>query len=268
MSATGHGRDGDARMPAAGGGSAAHAGSRPAAFPPTRWSVVARAGNCHQRQSGLKDLESLVSAYRPALVRHLVANMRIAPDRAEDLVQAFLAGKLLGRRNILQQADRAKGRFRSFLLKSFTRFVIGELRRQQAHKRRPAGGEPLSLDDVPAPPSGEAALTDAFDTLWAGQLLERTLDRMREACRTKGRHVVWELFADRILGPILEHTPPMPYERMVARFGLRSPSEASNLLITAKRMFQRVLRDVVRETVAADRDVEPEIRDLKRILAK
>ncbi len=63
-------------------------------------------------------------------------------------------------------------------------------------------------------------------------------------------------------------TEPMPYDKLVARFGLRSPSEASNLLITAKRMFARALHEIVRETVSDDQDVEPEIRELKRILAK
>ena len=60
----------------------------------------------------------------------------------------------------------------------------------------------------------------------------------------------------------------MPYEELVAKFGLRSPSEASNLLITAKRMFARVLREVVRETVADEAEVETEIMELKRILSR
>ncbi len=42
----------------------------------------------------------------------------------------------------------------------------------------------------------------------------------------------------------------------------------SNLLITAKRMFARLLREAVNETVGTGRDVDAEIRDLKRILSK
>ncbi len=76
------------------------------------------------------------------------------------------------------------------------------------------------------------------------------------------------VFEARMLDPLLNQTAPMPYDKLVARFGLRSPFEASNLLITAKRMFARALHEVVRETVAADRDVELEIQELKRILAK
>ena len=242
------------------------AGGLLAALPPTRWSVVARAGN-REGSAWTTALGELVTAYRPVLVRHLVANMRLPPDRAEDLVQAFLADRLLDR-NVLRQAAREKGRFRSFLLKVFSNFAIGQLRRQQAHKRRPASADAVALDDLPELPSGEASLADAFDTVWARQVLARTLDRMRDECRPNERRVIWEVFEARVLGPILDQTDPMPYEQLVERFGLRSPSEASNLLITAKRIFARVLHSVVRETVTADRDVEAEILELKRVLAK
>ena len=235
-------------------------------LPPTRWSLVARAGN-REGEVWTAALGQLVTTYRPALVRHLVVNMRLPPDRAEDLVQAFLADSLL-ERNVLQEAAREKGRLRSFLLKVFGNFVIGQLRRQEAQKRRPESPDAVALDNLPELRSGEASLAESFDTVWARQVLERTLDRMRNECQSKDRRVIWAVFEARVLGPLLDQTDPMPYEQLVERFGLRSPSEASNLLITAKRMFGRMLRAVVRETVAADRDVEAEIRALKRALAK
>jgi len=79
---------------------------------------------------------------------------------------------------------------------------------------------------------------------------------------------LWGVFEARVLGPLLDNAAPMPYEQLVKRFDLPSPSVAANLLITAKRMFGRMLHEVVCETVSTDRDVEPEIRELKRILAK
>ena len=242
------------------------AGGKLADLPPTRWSLVARAGN-REGEAWTTALDQLVTAYRPALVRHLVTNMRLPPDRAEDLVQAFLADRLLDR-NVLQEAAREKGRLRSFLLRVFGNFVIGQLRRQQAHKRRPESLDAVALDNLPELRSGDASLAEAFDTAWARQVLARTLDRMRDECQAKDRRVIWGVFEARVLGPLIDEVPPMPYEQLVERFGLRSPSEASNLLNTAKRMFARLLHAVVRETVAADRDVEAEIRELKRVLAK
>jgi len=245
--------------PAVGGGMLAD-------LPPTRWSLVAQAGD-REGDAWTSALDQIVTAYRPVLVRHLIANMHLPPDRSEDLVQAFLADRILDR-NVLRQAAREKGHLRSFLLKVFGNFVIGELRRQHALKRRPASSDAVTLDDLPELRSGETSLADAFDTVWARQILARTLDRMRDECRSKDRQAIWGIFEARILGPLLDQTNSITYEQLIKQFGLRSPSEASNLLITAKRMFARVLHAVVRETVAKDRDVEAEIRELKHVLAK
>ena len=234
-------------------------------LPPTRWSLVARAGN-RDRTTWTADLDILVTAYSPVLLRHLVANMRLPPSRAEDLVQGFLSDKIL-EQNVLRLASQEKGRFRSFLLKVFGNYVIGQLRRDQAQKRRPAGPDAVDIAELPSLASADADPAGAFDTIWARQVLAQTLDRMQAECRAKQRQDLWSLFDARILGPLLGDATPLPYDRLVARFGLKSPAEAANLLITARRMFIRVLHGVVRETVAEDRDVAEELRDLKRILA-
>lgn len=237
-----------------------------AALPPTRWSVVARAGD-RERETWTAALETITRLYRPVFVRHLTFRLRVSPDRAEDLVQTFLLEKVLDQ-NVLRQASPEKGRFRSFLLKVFSNFAMSQLREQQAHKRRPSSPDAERLDDLPELPSGEAPLADSFNVLWARQVLGQTVERMRKECQAKDSRTLWGVMEARILGPILTDAPLIPYEELVAKFGLRSPTEASNLLITAKRMFARVLRGVVRETVADDRDVEPEIQELKRILSK
>jgi DNA-directed RNA polymerase specialized sigma24 family protein len=224
---------------------------------------VARAGN-RAHPDWTAALGELVATYRPVLLRHLVVNLRLPADRAEDMVHAFLAEKLV-ERNAVQQACRERGRFRSFLLKVFSNFAIGELRRQGARKRAPSSPDAVAVDDLPELLSGEASLADAFDGIWARQVLALALQRMQAEC--KGRLAIWGVFEDRVVGPLLDQAAPMPYERFVERFGLRSPSEAANLLVTAKRMFVRVLHEVVRETVADERDVEAEIREMKRVLA-
>lgn len=235
-------------------------------LPQTRWSVVARAAG-RDRTTGAEALETLTHLYRPVLVRHLVFRLQVSPDRAEDFVQSFLLEKVLSQ-NILRQASPQKGRFRSFLLKVFSNFVRDQLRRQQARKRQPSSPDAARLDDLPERASREALLSDSFDVLWARQVLARTVERMRAECLTKERRALWGVMEARILGPVFGDAPLLPYEELVAKFGLRSPSEASNLLITAKRMFARVLREVVRETVADVSEVEAEIMELKRILSK
>ena len=228
--------------------------------------MVARSGD-RDRESWTEALGAITLLYRPVLARHLTLHLRVPPDRAEDLVQAFLCEKLLNQ-NVLRQAAPEKGRFRSFILKVFSNFARDQLRQQQALKRGPASPDAVRLDDLPELVSGETPPADSLDVLWARQVLARTVERMQGECRSRERQALFGVLEARVLGPVFDDSAPMPYEELVARFGLRSPSEASNLLITAKRMFARTLREVVRETVADDREVETEIRELKRILSK
>ncbi len=270
MPVVGHSLDHTARDADTGGDRAGRTPQRGAAglavLPPTRWSVVARAGGTGETARG-EALEHLARLYRPVLVRHLVCRMRLPPDRAEDLVQEFCARKLL-ERAVLNRASPVRGRFRSFIFKTFVNFVIGELRRERAVKRSPGSPSAARLDDLPALAAPGSAPGAAFDALWARQVISRAVERMRAECLAKGRRSLWELFDARLLRPLLEQAEPIPYDRLVERFKLRSPSEASNLLITAKRMFQQALREIVRETVADAGEVEVEIRELKRILAQ
>ena len=236
------------------------------ALPPTRWSVVGRAGR-RTGETWIEACESIASLYRPALVRHVTRQMRLAPERAEDLVQAFLVEKVLTQ-NVFRHASPAKGRFRAFILKTFGNYVVSQLRRQQARKRQPSSPCAVRLDDLPELPADDHPQSESLDVLWARHVLDQTVERVRQECLDKRRTVLWGVMEARILDPVVNGAPLVPYEELVVRFGLRSPSEASNLLITAKRMFARVLREVVRETVAADTDVDGEIRELKRILAQ
>lgn len=49
-------------------------------------------------------LERLLGSYAPAMVGHLVHRKRLPPDRAEDLVQGFIADKVLEKR-LVGRAD-------------------------------------------------------------------------------------------------------------------------------------------------------------------
>jgi len=176
-------------------------------------------------------------------------------------VQTFVARKIV-EQNVIAEADAGRGRFRSFLFRAFHNFVCSELRRETAARRRPHGGVPVSLDDMPdgVPDPGTPAA--GFDEEWGRQTLHETLSRMRDECLHKEQEDVWRVFSYRILGPILDGVPTPSYEQLVERFEFGSPTQASNKLITAKRMFRRLLVGVVRDTVGSDADVELELREL------
>jgi RNA polymerase sigma-70 factor (ECF subfamily) len=234
-------------------------------FPLTRWSLVARA--CEPLEpDAVGALDELLRLYCPFLKQHLVRQMNFTPHGADDFIQNFVTQKIM-ERNALASADPARGRFRVFLLKTFKNFVISEIRRGQAQKRAPLQDQAVSLDETPDLAAVAAPFHQALDQEWARQVLALAVDRMRKECAQKCRPDLWEVFSCRVLEPALEQAPLPSYDELVRRFGFQSPSQASNLLITAKRMFRRALEDTVRDTVADESQIEEEIRDLKAILA-
>ena len=227
--------------------------AHPGRFPTTQWSLVGRAGQ--EGKAARQALAELLERYYPALKSHIVRRRGLAEDEAEDLLQGFLSSRVL-EKNIVAQADRAKGRFRSFLLTVLDHYVANELRR-----KRPANlDSEVDLADPAAP------VEDVFHQDWAREVIAAAIERMRQECSCSGRADIWGVFECRLLAPTLNESPPPPYEAMAATFGLRSPVQAANLVITGKRMFARVLRSVVAEYAEQD-DVEAEIADLQKILS-
>ncbi|MFH0982417.1 MAG: hypothetical protein V2A79_12880 [Planctomycetota bacterium] len=235
-------------------------------FPTTEWSLVGRAGqgrSTAQRAS----LGQLLARYLPALRAHLVETKRIAPDITEDLLQGFVSVKFL-EQNLAAHADRTRGKFRTLVLTALDRFIIDERRRQSADKRsadRAAAKDPEVLASMPA---NQQLPSYTFDTGWAREVLHSATECMRAECQSSGRPDIWGVFEARILGPILQGTSEPTYDELVERFGFRSPTQASNVLITAKRMFQRNLRAVIAEYADSPAGIEDEIRDLREILSR
>jgi RNA polymerase sigma-70 factor (ECF subfamily) len=235
-------------------------------FPNTSWSLVARAGDVRSSVRR-RTLEALVRQYQPALRSYLMARRRIGRQEADDLLQGFLASKVLDQQ-ILRRADQARGKFRTFLMTALERFAISEYRKASAARRSPAGAAPVAslegVDDADHPVAREGA--DLFDVEWAKQAVEVAVGRMRRECDAGGRADVWGVFKARVLDPSLADAEPVPYERLVPELGLSSAEQASNLLATAKRMFGRNLREVAAE-YADDDDAAEEVRRLKQILS-
>jgi hypothetical protein len=102
---------------------------------------------------------------------------------------------------------------------------------------------------------------------WARQVLADAMNAMQGDCLATGRGDVWGVFEGRVLSPLLRGGEQVAYSELVARYGFVSPSQASNVLVTANRMFVRELRRVVGAYTASDAETEEEIADLRRILA-
>jgi DNA-directed RNA polymerase specialized sigma24 family protein len=211
-----------------------------------------------------KALEQLVRRYLPALRAHLLTRKRMQPANADDLLQEFLLSKLI-ERNLCGKADSERGRFRNLLLVSLNRFLLDKHRRSQSLARSVEVVVPIDENvDAAVKESGTPC---AFDVAWAKQLLSDAIERMKERCQSDARPDVWGVFQGRLLDPLLNGAVPVSYQRLVSEFGLASPEQASNLLVTARRMFVRHLRELIAEYEPQDDRIDAEISDLLRILS-
>lgn len=223
-------------------------------FPATQWSLV-EAVRATDPAASRAALSAIVTRYLPALRAYLRLQRHIPPDAANDLLQGFVADKIV-ERELISEARQSRGKFRTFLLTALQRYLID---RSRAERARSPGASPLPQDDRLEAPQVAAASADAFDRAWARQVIRESLTRMETHCRSWGRTDLWEVLRGRVLGPAFDGAEPTPIEDFMPRFGWTSPSQVSNALATAKRMLQREIRGVIAEYA---HDVDEEIRDL------
>ena len=236
-------------------------------FPSTHWSMVA-ATQQPDEGAAAEALGRLLMRYHGPLTTYITRKFILAEHDAADLFQGFVARVVLDKQ-LIHKAQRTEGRrFRSYLLTALHRYVVSEHRRFQAATRNPPGGC-QSLDEV-GPDLDRAMAPDsstAFDVAWARGVLQQAVDRMKAECGGNGRLEVWDLFEQRLLNPILHGAAPVPYEDLVRKHGWDSPAQAHNLMVTAKRMFTRCLREVVAEYALSPTDINTELCELQAILA-
>src|SRR5271155_1210002 len=99
-------------------------------FLPTRWTLILAAQRSDP--AAARALEDLARAYWYPLYAYARRRGLSAPD-AEDLIQSFFVTLL--EKHALASVDRAKGRFRSFLLGALQNFLANEFDRARAQKR-------------------------------------------------------------------------------------------------------------------------------------
>jgi DNA-directed RNA polymerase specialized sigma24 family protein len=238
---------------------AAHA-DHLASFPTTRWSLVLSAGHSGEEEKRAA-LDALLRRYLPALRAHLMIAKVAPPGQVDDLLQGFLADKVVAQ-DMIAKARRERGKFRTFVAVALDRYVIDQLRRQRSTLRSPAAeAAVVPLDDndpVDLSPSSHRA----FNIAWAAEVVAEARRRMQSECEASGRRDVWTVFNERVVGPTLEGSDPTAYGELTRRLQLSSDAEAMNLLVTGKRAFARALRAVVAEYVGDEESADDEVAAL------
>ncbi len=232
-------------------------------FATTQWTLVWQAAK-EDSQHGRPALSQVIQRYWQPL--YSFARRRgLSSEDAEDATQEFLSRVLNGR--MLQSADPAKGKFRSFLLTAWKRFLVDEYRRNQTVRR---GGDAVivSLDIR----SGEqnwqqlsARESDAdqvFAVSWANSLLDQARQRLRTEYGAKGKSDLIKT-----LLPRLTQSMDAAAYNVVADQLQTTPGAVKVAMHRLRQRFGSVIREVVIETLDDEDEIDGELNELMRLLA-
>jgi DNA-directed RNA polymerase specialized sigma24 family protein len=237
-------------------------------FPTTSWTLVVKAGKGQTRAE--ESLNRLIGIYWPALYAYLVRDRGLAEYDAKDVLQGFLADKVV-QQDLIARADRQRGKFRRYLQVALDRYAISIHRRQLSQRRSPGEDAILAIEDLPVEdrdrmPVMQPEQHAAYDLVWAKQTIEETLRRLKEHCMRTDRESHWMLFEERVVQPIWEGRDRERYADTIHRHGFSSPLQASNALLTVRRAFTRIFREVIREYALDEALVTDELEDIMNSL--
>ena len=233
----------------------------PGAFPATVWTVVLAVREAAPARE--RALETLCRRYwRP--VYAWVRRSGMSREDAEDLTQAFFLKVLT--QQVIERAERERGRFRSWLLTVLRSFLTDEWDRSQAQKR--GGGRAAFSLDVESEESREALETPggntpekAYDRRWALEVLENARVKLGGECAAAGKGATFDgLFP-----------PAQQTEETQAALAERLGVTHNAIKMTARRMRKRLeelIRTEVAQTVSTKEEMEEEIRHLMTALSE
>jgi len=233
-------------------------GAKALHFPTTDWSMLAHAADGRGTAQRLS-LDQLLRRYMPPMRRFLLGCRQVNPQHVDDLIQSFITERVI-ESDLLKNADRTRGRFRSLLIRALTNYVIDGHRREKAHRTGPV----LQLtDDAAVVARGESDPSVYFERVWAEHVTAEALERTRLRLATTDRDRVWEVFSRRVLSPATAE-----YRELAEQYQFTTLTKCASALHAAKRIFARELRVVLAEFGGENADINEELRDLKNIFAR
>lgn len=233
-------------------------------FMTTRWTVVFQAAT-EESGAGRPALSEIIQKYWRPL--YFFARQRgLSPVDAEDATQGFLAGFLDGK--LLERADPAKGRFRSFLLTAWKRYLI-DLHRHDSREKRGGSVATLSIDTELGERewlqwrSADADPEKVFLAGWAANLVEETLQRLQTEYASSQRTVIYDALIPYLTTPLNNEVYLQISSKMSVTAGASKVA-----LHRLRQRFAQSLREVVEETVDDPQDVDAELSELFRVLVE
>ena len=231
------------------------------AFPPTQWSMVRRVQHEGAEVEGA--MNDFCRRYWQPIYSFVRGKGFGRPD-AQDITQSFFMKAVTG--GLVQNADQARGRLRSFLLGAMERHLADHLRHENAVKR---GGRaivlPLECGDAEERFAKETAdyrdPESLFLAAWARALLDRVQDMVRDHYHKSGRGKMFDA-----LQPFLSlDDRATPYADLAAQLGEKEAALRLNVFRMRKR-FGKLLREEVSQTVETEEELREELDWLAKTL--
>jgi RNA polymerase sigma-70 factor (ECF subfamily) len=229
-----------------------------AVFATTRWTVVLNAGHAKAPEAAAA-LEQLCRTYWYPLYAFVRREGR-SPHDAQDLTQEFFARLL--ERNDVASVDRAKGRFRSFLLAALKNFLANERLRVRALKRG-GGAVHVPIDTGSAETRYGVEVADdrtpeaLFERRWALTVLDTVLERLCAEQQAAGKADQFE----KLRGTLSTKSDLIPYATLAAQLGA-SEGAVKVIVHRLRQRYRAILREEIAQTVPTPAEIEPELRHL------
>ena len=233
-------------------------------FVTTHWSVVVGAQEKDSPDSAAA-LEKLCHSYWYPLYAY-IRRRGYGPEDAQDLTQEFFARLL--QRNYPAQADRAKGKFRSFLLLTLNHFLSDEHARATARKR--GGGQALvSLDEPASEDRYRLEVPDdltpekLFERRWAQTILNQALARLRAEFVAEGKAEHYEIL--KAFEPGEQKT--ISYAEAAAQLGV-SESAVKSTIHRLRQRHRELVREEIAQTVSTAAEIDQELHYLIAVISQ
>jgi RNA polymerase sigma factor (sigma-70 family) len=227
-------------------------------FPDTRWTLISNLGDPEKVATAL---DQLCSVYWGPIYTYLLRSGRNHAE-AQDLTQDFL--QMVVRQRLLERADPAAGRLRSWLLSALQNF-LANARRYESRQKRGPGAAMFALDEGEVIPelkniaSQRLSPDEAFDRAWIAVLLRRVMEVLAEQYRDAGKEADYQ----RLL-PWLLDTGSISQKQAAIDAGMSLPNFRVQLHRLRGR-YREILRQEVVATLERDEDYDAEIDYLFRI---
>jgi len=237
--------------------------TRHQSFTTTHWSVVLAARDTDSPEADAALAELCRTYWYPLYA--FVRRKGHSPHDAQDLTQAFFARLL--EKNYVAQADRERGRFRTFLLAALSHFLADEWDKGQRLKRG-GGREIISFDAVSTEeryrlePVDQLDAAKLYERRWVTALFDEVLLRLEQEFREAARG---ELF-DSLRSSLIAEDSSLSYAQLGTRLGMTEDA-VKQAVHRMRRRYGELFRQEIAQTVAGPGEVEDELKHLLAVLS-